>query len=79
MRLASAYEFVLHAMLAFSATHLAWVTKCVMTNNIAYQHRGIALKGLQQAIGQFSRDNSDAVLAASIVLSLQASEWCVVV
>jgi len=44
---------------------------------MAYEHRGIALKGLQEAIGAFSPQNSDAVLAASLLLSWQATEWLV--
>ena len=44
---------------------------------MAYEHRGIALKGLHEAIGAFSRENSDAVLAASLLLSWQATEWYV--
>ncbi|KAI9675650.1 MAG: hypothetical protein M1817_001017 [Caeruleum heppii] len=75
LKIASSYTFVLHAILALSATHLAWASECSATGNIAYHHRGIALKGLQEAIGQFSRDNSDAILAASILLSLQSTEW----
>lgn len=43
--------------------------------HLAYQHRGLALKGLQEAIGRFSKQNSDAVLAASILLSWQATDW----
>ena len=65
------------SILAFSATHMAWITKSVETKNLAYHHRGIALSGLQEAIGDFSQDNSDAVLAASILLSWQASDWLV--
>jgi hypothetical protein len=45
---------------------------------MAYEHRGIALKGLHEAIGSFSRENSDAVLAASLLLSWQATEWYVI-
>ena len=67
----------MHALLALSATHLAWLTDCPLTDNMAYEHRGIALKGLQEAIGAFSRQNSDAVLAASLLLSWQATEWYV--
>lgn len=63
------------AVLAFSATHIAWLTSAIETSNLAYFHRGVALKGLQGAIGNFSRDNSDAILAASILLSWQASDW----
>jgi len=69
------YGFVMHALLAFSASHLAWLTDCPLTANMAYEHRGIALKGLHEAIGAFSRQNSDAVLAASLLLSWQATDW----
>ncbi|KAF6238515.1 hypothetical protein HO173_003483 [Letharia columbiana] len=65
------YDFVMSSILALSATHIAWMTNSVETKNLAYFHRGVALKGLQGAIGNFSRDNSDAVLAASILLSWQ--------
>ena len=65
----------MHALLALSATHLAWLTECPLAANMAYEHRGIALKGLQEAIGLFDRQNSDAVLAASLLLSWQASDW----
>jgi len=67
----------MHALLALSATHLAWLTDCPLTSNMAYVHRGIALKGLHEAIGEFSRGNSDAVLAASLLLSWQTKEWSV--
>jgi hypothetical protein len=65
----------MHALLALSATHMAWLTDCPLVNQMAYEHRGIALKGLHEAIGSFSRENSDAVLAASLLLSWQATEW----
>ncbi|KAI9721703.1 MAG: hypothetical protein M1812_002037 [Candelaria pacifica] len=74
LSIASSHPFVMHSILAFSATHLAWLTKSSETNNIAYHHRGIALGGLQEAIGDFSKANSDATLAASILLSWQATE-----
>jgi len=69
------YDFVMSSILAFSATHLAWLTNVTENKNLAFYHRGIALKGLHGAIGDFSRENSDAVLAASILLSWQAAEW----
>lgn len=65
----------MHALLAFSAEHIAFLTNCPHVGSMAYEHRGIALKGLQEAIGSFSRENSDAVLAASLVLSWQATDW----
>ena len=73
--IADRYSYVMSAILAFSATHLAWLTKCTETTNIAYHYRGIALNGLQGAIGNFSEENSDPILAASILLSWQASDW----
>ena len=69
------HDFVMSSILAFSATHLAWLTNVTETKNLAYYHRGVALKGLHGAIGNFSRENSDAVLAASILLSWQAADW----
>lgn len=72
---ADGYDFVMSGVLAFAATHLAWLTESSETKNLAYHHRGVALKGLHDAIGKFSRENSDAILAASILLSWQASDW----
>ena len=69
------YDFVMSSILAFSATHLGWMTNSVETKNLAYYHRGVALKGLHGAIGKFSKENSDPVLAASILLSWQAADW----
>lgn len=74
--IAAGYDYVMSAILAFSATHLAWVTKSTETTNVAYHYRGIALKGLhERAIPNFSQENSDPILAASILLSWQASDW----
>jgi len=75
LKIGATYGFVMHAILALSATHIAWLTDCPLVSQLAYEHRGIALKGLQEAIGSFSRENSDAVLAASLLLSWQATEW----
>lgn len=55
--------------------HFAYMTGCPAVGNMAYEHRGIALKGLQEAIDTFSRETSDAILAASLVLSWQATDW----
>ncbi|KAG9243468.1 putative ubiquitin carboxyl-terminal hydrolase 2 [Calycina marina] len=75
IKIGAQYNFVMHALLALSASHLAWLTDCPLTANMAIEHRGMALKGLHEAIGAFSRQNSDAVLAASLLLSWQATEW----
>ncbi|KAK8245227.1 hypothetical protein HDK77DRAFT_376253 [Phyllosticta capitalensis] len=75
LSLASSYPFVMHSILAFSASHLAWISQSSETRNVAIAHGGIALKGLHEAIGNFSRANSDAVLASSLLLSWQAMDW----
>lgn len=64
----------MHAVLAWSATHLAQVTKDPEIQQDAYTHRGLALQGLQEAIKDFSKENADAVLCASIVMAWQSSD-----
>jgi hypothetical protein len=75
IRIGATHRYVLHSLLAFSAMHLAYLTGCPAVGNMAYEHRGVALKGLQEAISTFSRETSDAILAASLVLSWQATDW----
>ncbi|KAK7418576.1 hypothetical protein QQZ08_011201 [Neonectria magnoliae] len=75
LRIGATTPYVMHALLAFSAMHIAFLTDCPLVGSMAYEHRGIALKGLQEAIGSFSRESSDAILAASLVLSWQATDW----
>jgi hypothetical protein len=77
LAIAVASDFVMSSILAFSASHLAYMTGSKETENLSYHHRGVAIKGLQKAIGAFSRENCDAILAASMLLSWQATEWLV--
>ncbi|EHY54362.1 hypothetical protein HRR86_002051 [Exophiala dermatitidis] len=72
---ALSHDFTMNALLALSASHLASQTRNADTVNLAYHHRGVSLKGLHEAIGAFSRENSEAILAASIMLSWQSTEW----
>ncbi|KAK5938496.1 hypothetical protein PMZ80_009467 [Knufia obscura] len=65
----------MNALLALSAAHLAWQTKNNDTEHLAYHHRGIALKGLHEALSTFSEQSSEAVLSASMLLSWQAKDW----
>ena len=75
LAIALSCDFVMSSILALSATHLGWKTQNTEIEHLADYHRGVALKGLHEAIGAFSRDNSEAILAASMLLSWQASEW----
>ncbi|KAI9370979.1 hypothetical protein BJX61DRAFT_513069 [Aspergillus egyptiacus] len=75
LSIAISNDFVMSSILTLSAAHLAWITRNKETKQLALHHRGVAIQGLQKAIGAFSRENSDGILAASILLSWQDSEW----
>ncbi|KAH6876799.1 hypothetical protein B0T10DRAFT_532512 [Thelonectria olida] len=75
LQIGATTPYVLHALLAFSATHISFLTDCPLVGSMAYEHRGIALRGLREDISSFSRETSDAILAASFVLSWQATDW----
>ncbi|MCJ1311541.1 hypothetical protein MMC25_005214 [Agyrium rufum] len=75
-------EFVMHAILALSATHLAYVTGSPSTDRMALEHRQKSLEGLSTAMGELSQSageffqpNADALLAAQLLLSWQVKEW----
>lgn len=55
--------------------HITFMNECPLVGSIGYVHRGKAIKGLHEAISSFSRETSDAILAASLVLSWQATDW----
>ncbi|CAG8096326.1 unnamed protein product [Penicillium olsonii] len=67
-------DFVMSAILGLSAFHLAFLTRDPDTKQLAFRHKVTALQGLQAALGSFSKDNCDAILAASVLLSWQAAE-----
>lgn len=73
--IASTHPFVKHALLSFSANHLAWMQSSSDIGSLQIQHGGIALRGLHEAIGDFSQTNADAILAASLLMLWQATDW----
>ncbi|EMC92251.1 hypothetical protein BAUCODRAFT_78015 [Baudoinia panamericana UAMH 10762] len=75
LSVASTHPYVMHALLAMSANHLAWLHSSNATRNLYLHHGSIALRGLHEAIGNFSHANADAVLAASLLLFWQATDW----
>ncbi|OAA56971.1 c6 zinc finger domain containing protein [Niveomyces insectorum RCEF 264] len=75
IQIGATHSYVMHALLAFSASHITHLNECPIVGIMADEHRGVALKGLQEAISTFSRETSDAILAASLVLSWQATDW----
>ncbi|KAJ5259443.1 hypothetical protein N7478_012424 [Penicillium angulare] len=74
LAIALSNDFVMSAILSLSAFHLTYLTGNQDTKQLAYQHRVTALHGLQTSIGLFSKENCDAILAASVLLSWQATE-----
>ncbi|PTU22866.1 hypothetical protein P175DRAFT_0431512 [Aspergillus ochraceoroseus IBT 24754] len=75
LSVAISHDFVMSSILTLSAAHLAWITRNQETGQLAFHHRGVAIRGLQKAIGAFCKGNCDAILAASILLSWQDCEW----
>ncbi|EAT90682.1 hypothetical protein SNOG_02470 [Parastagonospora nodorum SN15] len=75
LSIAAAHPFVMNSILAFSASHLAWISQSTETRNLAFHHSSIALKGLHDGITTFTKLNSDAVLASSLLLAWQATDW----
>lgn len=65
----------MHALLSFSANHLAWTSGSPETRNLQIHHGGLALHGLHDAINSFSHANGDAVLASSLLMLWQATDW----
>ena len=74
---ANGFPFVMSAILAFSAQHLATEMNSSEISSIGFQHRGVALNGMTEAIGALTPQNSDSILAASILLLWQESDWLV--
>lgn len=66
--------YVMHALLAFAAMHIGIFTSCRLVGKMVLEYRQSALIGLRNAIETFSRETSDAILGASIVLSWQATD-----
>ena len=75
MTAAQAHPFLMHAAFSFTSFTIAFETGSVDVKNLAYHYGGIALRGLHQAINQFSKRNADAVLIASRLLAWQANDW----
>jgi hypothetical protein len=74
LTIAFSYDFVMHSLMAWAASHLAFSTNSLDARNIACQYRVLSMQGLQGAIATFGEKNSDAVLCASLLLSWQAAD-----
>ncbi|KAL1302796.1 hypothetical protein AAFC00_003137 [Neodothiora populina] len=75
LSIATSYPYVMHAFLAFSASHLAWVSPASDAREMQIHHGSIAIRGLHDSINSFSKANADPILAASLLLMTQANDW----
>ncbi|CAD6570629.1 MAG: hypothetical protein ASARMPRED_003807 [Alectoria sarmentosa] len=73
--LATTHDYTMQSLVALSATHLASTCKSAAMDQIAFAHRGNAFRSLSLAVGTLTQENSDAVLAASALLSWQSPGW----
>ncbi|KAK5111457.1 hypothetical protein LTR62_004909 [Meristemomyces frigidus] len=75
LSIAALHPYVMSSLLSFSASHLAWVHNSSGARQLHLHYGSIALQGLHEAIGNFSPANADAILAASLLLLWQATDW----
>ncbi|CAD0110336.1 unnamed protein product, partial [Aureobasidium uvarum] len=59
---------------ALASTHLAFLTQSSSIIHLAYYYKCLALRGLRESLRVLNQDNVDAMLAASYLLSWQASQ-----
>lgn len=69
-QLAFEYPFLMHALLAFSATHLSR-TESGLEHYVA-SHRLDALRLLREAVLEISEDNTDALVASALILIMDS-------
>ncbi|KAH8820261.1 hypothetical protein F5884DRAFT_865966 [Xylogone sp. PMI_703] len=74
-KLAVNFDFVASMIAAHVAGYLAIERRSSAIQKEAISLRISACQGLNRAISNFSRDNSDALLASSIIFSMQQTEW----
>ena len=68
--LAFEYPFLMHTILAFSATHLSRTTPGL--EDYVSEHRLNALKLLREAVLEISDDNTDALVASALILIMDS-------
>ncbi|KAG9237986.1 hypothetical protein BJ875DRAFT_515840 [Amylocarpus encephaloides] len=69
------HRFLLDVVLGVSAAHHSVTVEGPDSAQLALYYRGRGLKGLQDALSNFSETNADAVLASSIMLTWYMCDW----
>jgi hypothetical protein len=67
----------LNAIYAFSATLLAWETRSSETRALATTYAGNAMRGLDEALVNYTDANSDALMAVCVILPWLQNDWFV--
>ncbi|MCJ1308893.1 hypothetical protein MMC25_002548 [Agyrium rufum] len=79
LRLGYYFDFVAYASMALSASRLAWMTRSIDADNTAAYYQIKAMKGVRLALAgeddAVRSRSAEAVLCASILLSIQVHEW----
>jgi hypothetical protein len=75
LRIGSKHRFVMHGLLALSASHMSHQTGDAAIGKTMLDQSGMAMSGFQSAMTAISPDSADALLAASNVLSWQVTTW----
>ena len=68
--LAFEYPFLMHSLLAFSATHLSRTEKGLV--ECVTSHRGDALRLLREEVLNINADNTDALVASALILIMDS-------
>lgn len=74
-RMIGEHRFLLDVVLGVSAAHHMLSVGGADSGQLSLFYRGLGLKGLQNALANFSESNADAVLASSIILTWYSTEW----
>ncbi|CCK68121.1 Upc2p KNAG_0A04480 [Huiozyma naganishii CBS 8797] len=69
-KLAFSYPFLMHSLLAFSATHLSRTEPGL--EQFISSHRLDALRLLREAVLEISQDNTDALVASALILIMDS-------
>ncbi|KAH8819420.1 hypothetical protein F5884DRAFT_760469 [Xylogone sp. PMI_703] len=73
--IAEKFPFAYHALISNAAFAVHCATKDPSAEAVAAEEKNAALHGLQVAINNFSLDNADAIISASLCLAWSASDW----
>jgi hypothetical protein len=65
----------MHALLSFSASHLAWIQPTPELESLQIRHGSMALRDLHEMISGFMPATADAILASSLLMLWQATDW----